>query len=326
MQKSELREAGYAEQEKYQKKSVITAIWVVSALAMIAFVFVFMVLVTIWKRSGGEFTDFMDDVANVFSQIFRQWKAAVYLLLWALMLLTLFFITRRELREQRLSALDAPKPKRMSTYMLRSALVLLALAAAFYFLALLAEIPEQRMRGGSGGGDVDLFELVSAALSLLGPLSIFVYLVVWELLYLAVKLVATRLVCLDKKNGIKLKILKGTSMPVCSCDEALSLRHVLVAHLTPLVFMYSMLLLLCATADGDTQLAYHTITAMFMSFFMSYDLTLVLYSAYLKIRHKPDYISINHHIYEVTLFKKSYVTNPAAKRRSVAKSAKSEVG
>jgi hypothetical protein len=47
--------------------------------------------------------------------------------------------------------------------------------------------------------------------------------------------------------------------------------------------------------------------AVFMSFFLAYDLTLVLYAAYLKIRHKMDYISIDHHIYEVTLFKKSYV-------------------
>jgi hypothetical protein len=123
------------------------------------------------------------------------------------------------------------------------------------------------------------------------------------------KLVATLFVCHDKKDGIQLKILKGTSMPVCSSREALSIGQVAAAYLMPIIFVYSFLLGLCAGAvDGDT-VTNCTVVALFMSFFMSYDLMLLLYSAYAKIRYKMNYISIDHHVYEVTLFKKSYVNS-----------------
>ena len=321
MQKSELREAGYAEQEKYQKSPIITAIWVVSTLAMIAFVFVFVVFAGEWKNSGSDFVDFMDDAAIWLNTIFREWTFAVYLILWALILLTLFFVTRLDLRKQKRS--ESPEaPKRLKRYILYSVLALLALAVLFYSLALLANISGSVSSGRSSG--INFFDIASFLLNLLalpllflGPACTVVYLIVWEFLYLAVKLVTTIFVCHDKNKGIKLKILKGTAMPVCACAEAVSLRHILVSYLVPFVFMYSFLLLLCATSDGDL-FYYFTITALFMSFFMAYDLTLVLYSAYLKIRYRPDYISINHHIYEVTLFKKSYVTNPAAARRIIA--------
>ena len=318
MTKSELREAGYAEEEKYQKHQVITAIWVFSTLAMIWLIFVFVFSVAGWKNAGGDFADFMDDVAIWFNGIFGQWTFAVYLLLWALILLALYFVTKLDLRGQMQA--EPPKAKKRTTkYVLRVVLALLVLAAAFYFLALLAEMPDP----GSGRGGIDFLGIASFVLTILalplvflGAGCIVVYLVIWELLYLAVKLITTIFVCHDKNRGIKLKILRGTAMPVCACNEAVSLWHILVTYLIPFVFMYSVLLLLCVTSSGDPVI-YFTIVAIFMSFFLAYDLTLVLYLVYLKIRYRPDYISINHHIYEVTLFKKSYVTGFAAARRGI---------
>ena len=305
MIKKDLREAGFAETEKHQKTSMITAIWVLSTLAMIALVFVFTILLRAWKSSGSEFFDLLDDMAFMLNRIFQQWRFAVYLLLWAIILLTLFFATKRDLREQKRSA--PPKAqKRFGKYILRSIVVLLIIVAFCYLLTLVAEVPEQPGRATSGG-DIDLLALVFGLLSFIGPFAILVYLFFWELLYLVVKLIATRFVCHDKKSSIKLQILKGTAMPVCSCREAVSLSHILVTYLIPFVFMYSVLLGMCAAATDGQDLVMYTIAAIFMSFFMSYDLTLVVYAIYLKIRYKMDYISIDHHIYEVTLFKKSYL-------------------
>ena len=45
----------------------------------------------------------------------------------------------------------------------------------------------------------------------------------------------------------------------------------------------------------------------FMLFFMVFDLTLVIYILIVKIKDKPDYIAIDHHVYGYTVFKKTYV-------------------
>ena len=45
----------------------------------------------------------------------------------------------------------------------------------------------------------------------------------------------------------------------------------------------------------------------FMSFFISFDLTLITYVLFFKIKDKIDYIAADHHIYVVTLFKQTYV-------------------
>jgi len=294
MVKSELREAGYAEDTKYQKGMVITPIWVVTTLSMIALVFVFTFQADIWKYSGNDFFDFLDDLAFMLNQIFRQWKFAVYLILWVLILTTLFFMTKRELREQKLAA-PGVAPKRRGKYILRLVLALLLLVAFFYLLVLVSEVPPNKFLNAPTPG-------IAA-----GALGVILYLVCWEFLYIAAKLVTTLFVCHDKKSGIKLKILQGTAMPVCSSQEAITTWHIVVSYLMPFVFMYSVLLGLCASAQDSGQLFQYIAAAIFMSFFLAYDLTLVLYVVYMKIRYKMDYISIDRHIYEVTLFKKSYV-------------------
>ena len=307
MVKNNLRETGYAEEVKCPNKSVITAIWAVSALGMMVLVFISTVLVGKGKNSGNAFFDFLDDLAFIFNQVFQQWKFLVYLLLWAFVFLILYFITKHDLREQTLPD-PAKAPKRFGKYVLGVFLVLSILAAFFYLFAIASDVPDPQLEtiSGSGGG-FDIFTFIFNLPSLFGPVAIFIYLVLLELLYMATKFVATTFVCQDKKGGIHLQILKGTSMPVCSHQEALSIWHIIVAYLTPLVFTYSFLLGLCAGTGDSNDLVNYTIVALFMSFFMAYDLTLVLYAVYMKIRYKMDYISIDNHIYEATLFKKSYL-------------------
>ncbi|MCL2813507.1 MAG: hypothetical protein FWD23_02785 [Oscillospiraceae bacterium] len=320
MLKSDLREAGYAEQEKYPKKSVITSIWVFSTFAMIVLAFVFVFLANAWKMAEGAFAVFVDEVTVWLNQssIFQQLRFVAYLLLWALILLTLFFVTKLEKQTGPQKA-----QRRPAKYILRAVLALLTLAASFYFLTLLSEMADPYNYDMYGVSAAGLFEYIAFVLSLFAPsdfiepIAIFIYLILLEFMYLAVKLAVTRFVCHDKESGIQLKVPQGTAIPTCACGEALSLRHILTAYLVPFVFIYSLLIASCAGTDSINKLVCYTVMAVFMSFFLAYDLTLVLYSVYLKLRYKPDYISINHHIYDVTLYKKSYVTRLTPKKRSI---------
>jgi hypothetical protein len=45
----------------------------------------------------------------------------------------------------------------------------------------------------------------------------------------------------------------------------------------------------------------------FMSFFLAFDLTLVTYVIAVKLKTNIDYIAINHHIYDITLYRSSYI-------------------
>ena len=300
MTKKDLCEAGFAGETKYQKRRVITIIWVISTLVMIAFVFIFTILINVWKSSGNAFFDLLDDMAISVNQIFGQWKFAIYLFLWALIFLTLFFITKNNLREQ--TSASPKTSKKLGRYISHLALALLILVAFLYLLMMVSEIADSGSR--SGGSDVDSGTPAFDFFAFFGEFVIIVLLVLLEIMYLAAKLVATIFVCHDKKNGIKLKILKDTAMPVCSCQEAVSFWHIVVSYLIPLVFIYSVLLWMCGTQNSEN-VVYAFLLSIFMSFFMAYDLTLVVYAIYLKMRHRMDYISIDHHIYEVTLFKKS---------------------
>jgi hypothetical protein len=296
MIKSDLREAGYAEDTKHQKSLPITAIWVFSALAMIVLVFVFAVLSGMWKSSGNDFVDFLDDMAFLLSRVLRNWVYAVYLILWALIFLTLYFMTKRDLQRQK-PDLPPKISKRQNKYILPAVLAVLMLAALLYILIFISVVPvgdSNRVLGSDG------FEAV-------GGLDFFYYVILYEFIYLAAKFVATRFVCHNKKGSIKFRLLKGNAMPVCSNQEAVSLWHIIVSYLFPYVFVYSVLFGLCGSASAQSAafLIHQTIAAIFMSIFLSFDLTLVLYAVYMKIRYKMDYISIDRHIYEVTLFKRS---------------------
>jgi hypothetical protein len=142
-----------------------------------------------------------------------------------------------------------------------------------------------------------------------------IYFLVPLLIYFAIKCLLTILVCKDKNQSIKLKLLKNKGMPICACKEALTVRQTMLIYLVPFIFMYAVMLALCVLEGGEAAdiNIYSTITLL-LSFFWAFDLTLMLYVLYIKIKHKAEYIAVDYHVYMMTIFSKSYVK--ARKKRN----------
>ena len=123
-------------------------------------------------------------------------------------------------------------------------------------------------------------------------------------IYLGLKLIMTISVCSDKFRSIKLKLLKQNSMPVCHCREALTVRQTVFIYLVPLIIVYFALYALCIASLSSFIVL---MVMCVLSFFLAFDLTLVVYILYIKARHKIDYVALDHHIYEITTYKNTYV-------------------
>jgi hypothetical protein len=96
-------------------------------------------------------------------------------------------------------------------------------------------------------------------------------------------------------------------MPVCHCREGLKILPAVLINLAPAVLMYSVLFIM--TIRGFTFLL-----IIFLPFFIAFDLTAVIYILFFKIRHKADYIALNFHIYDVTLFRGTYIIKTGNKK------------
>lgn len=139
----------------------------------------------------------------------------------------------------------------------------------------------------------------------LGEIGYFLLLLGALLLYMVLKFFMTLLFCYaHASSSIHMKILEGTAMPVCFCREAFKVWQTLLIYLIPVAAVYSIVFFMCVISGAG---AIYMIILFFMGFYMAYDLTLVLYVLIYKIKDKIDYISIDHHIYYVTLYKKTYV-------------------
>ena len=132
-------------------------------------------------------------------------------------------------------------------------------------------------------------------------------------LSLALKFIFTWLFSADRLNSIKLKILEGKErpmIPVCHCREGLKVWQTVVIYLVPVGIVYTMMFLLSVTMVAypfeEVEAGFLTML-LCMTFFMSFDLALVTYVLFIKIRDKIDYIAVNHHIYELTLYKSTYI-------------------
>jgi len=119
--------------------------------------------------------------------------------------------------------------------------------------------------------------------------------------YLFLKLFMTILFS-HQSGNIKLKLLEYKGIPICSCREAFKVWQTVLIYLAPIILMYSLYIFLCLRYQ-----AIFILMLFFMLFFMSFDLTLVFYVIGFKIKHKIDYISIDYHIYDVTLYKQTYI-------------------
>ena len=133
--------------------------------------------------------------------------------------------------------------------------------------------------------------------------------------YLFMKLFMTILFC-RKSESIKMRFLENKGIPICYCREALRVWQTVLIYLVPFVLMYSLYLFLCMHYQGN---AGFVVLFFCMMFFLVFDLTLVLYVLAIKIKEKPDYISIDFHIYGYTLYRKTYVKFNNKKRKKAKK-------
>ena len=139
----------------------------------------------------------------------------------------------------------------------------------------------------------------------LGAVGYFIVLVAALLLYMLLKFFVTLLFCHSTAaSSIHLKILEGTAMPVCFCREAFTTWQTLLIYGAPIVLMYALIFFLCVISGAG---AVYMIILFFMGFYLAYDLTAVLYVLFYKIKDRMEYISIDHHVYYLTLYKKTYI-------------------
>jgi len=122
-------------------------------------------------------------------------------------------------------------------------------------------------------------------------------------LYLFLKLFMTIIFC-RKSESIKFKLLESKGMPMCLCREALKVWQTVLIYLVPFILTYSLYIFLCIYYQGNPAFM---VLFFFQIFFMVFDLTLIIYLLIVRLKDKPDYIAIDHHIYGYTVFKKTYV-------------------
>lgn len=132
-------------------------------------------------------------------------------------------------------------------------------------------------------------------------IGILILLIFFELLYCALKLCISIIFTRNKESLVKLKIVKGKGLPICYCSEAFKVSQIVVIYLLPIIFMYSILYMMMVTYE---LFAWYIVISFFMTIFMTFDLTAVIYALFCKVKYKIDYIAFDRHLYESNIFKK----------------------
>ena len=134
-------------------------------------------------------------------------------------------------------------------------------------------------------------------------------------LYFGIRHLLTMFFCTDRVNSVKLKILENKGLPICHCREGLKVGQTVLIYIAPVIIVYISMFIISITM---VEMIFETVEAgfltmlLFMTFFMAFDLTLIVYVLTIKIRDKIDYIALDNHIYKMTLYKITYVRNKKA--------------
>ena len=309
MVKYDLRQQGFSAVEKIPKQSIINLIWAFITIAMTAVTFGSAIFFEM--AADNKFVDFFANAAvyicenmfkfSTFTMKFQSvmYMYVLYFVIWLAIGYMLYQMFKNDLRGKKNSAA------------MRVILAVLSAAAVFAFLVLVG-YGVSYVRSGDINPLESGFDLIVSTPGDAWPL---VYLMITFiaalLLYMAVKLIMTIWVCSDRKNSAKLKVI-GKGMPVCSCKEALKLRHSVMIYIIPFAFVYSIMYTQVLMSYSSESGRLFMMIVFFMLFFMSFDLTAVVYILFFQKKEKFDYISLDHHIYSVTFFKKSYLRTGAA--------------
>ena len=308
MVKHVLRKQGYSVTEYYPKRWKVTLIWVVLALAMIAAVLFSSAAI---RNAGLEYSapdefsakqifDFFDNIALSVNTFFKADEATsvIYLLAW-LGIFAIACYTARNIAD------GNSERKKWKTIASRAALAVLILAAVFFFMAEISYYYNHEAKPPAFGFLGQLYMVFYMFFAILtggigGIVGIVIYLIFIMFAYLALKLIITIFACDKKYGSIKLKFIPNNLMPVCHCKEAFKTLPAFLINFVPAVFMYSVLQIM-AIRSGEL------ILVVFLTFFISFDLTAAVYILFSKLRRKPEFISLDNHIYDVTVFKEPYI-------------------
>jgi len=173
-------------------------------------------------------------------------------------------------------------PKKWLVSMIWTFLCLSFLAGSFgiFILAIMLDSPER----------LHLFDY-----------GIFPYIIIFaviSILYFGLKIRMTSSFCNNKEQNMAVRITED-GLPVFACKEALKTWQIILVHTMPAVLIY---IILCA---GILSIAFDVYLVMLLfvvSFVLAYDLALVVCVLFMRAKYKPDYIAVNRHIYDMTLY------------------------
>jgi len=152
--------------------------------------------------------------------------------------------------------------------------------------------------GGIDDAPDDVFLYFVESFGILGYMFL---LIISLLVYLCLKLFMTILFC-HKAGNARMTVYYG--MPICFCTEALRAWQIVLINIVPFILTYSLYIFLCIFYQGKFMFM---LIFFFMLFFLAFDLTAAIYVLFCKVKNRVDYISLDRHIYEVTLYKRQAV-------------------
>jgi len=146
---------------------------------------------------------------------------------------------------------------------------------------------------------IDSFDNISIPYVDFNGYTINIIFIATPFIYFIFKDILTHLFCSNKKIYTEAKLSEKAEMPAWNCREAFKTWQILLIYLTPIVCIYPVLLGLGLISGGEINVL---IVIFLMVFFMSHDLTLVIYVIFLKSKYNAEYIAINNHVYSLTLY------------------------
>ncbi|MCL1859431.1 MAG: DUF5050 domain-containing protein [Oscillospiraceae bacterium] len=123
-------------------------------------------------------------------------------------------------------------------------------------------------------------------------------------IYFLLKEILTYILGSDKSGATEMKLYTNVEMPINAYRDAFKTWQIIIIYLIPMIFMYPLICIVSIISGGNINLL---ILAVVMSFFMSFDLTLVIYVLFLKIRYNAEYIAMNKHVYSLSLYSKESI-------------------
>ena len=219
-------------------------------------------------------------------------------------------MVKHDLRENGFSAEERITKKFIST-LLWVAIAVLIIAGTFVMVMTVVGWITPYEGAGEVRNPID-FDLAPGSI----PLGLLAF-VLMLLFYFGIRFVLTFLFCHDRYNSIRLTILDDNHLPVCQCREALKVWQTVLIYLVPVVVVYVLMLRMTGfwfPLENIEYINFGFLTMLFfMTFFLAFDLTLVVYVLFIKIKDKADYIAIDHHVYKMTVYKETYVRRSGKK-------------